>query len=61
MRGVTGNELTMLAHQRRHLQRRRHRRPRRLDETTMDMFRAVKHDKLAEFVYTNPSVLSDRK
>lgn len=32
-----------------------------LDETTMGMFQAVKSDTLAEYVYNNPSVLSDRK
>ncbi|MGA3526908.1 LCP family protein [Melissospora conviva] len=32
-----------------------------LDETTMGMFQAIKSDTLAEYVYNNPSVLSDRK
>ncbi|MGC3858694.1 LCP family protein [Micromonospora chersina] len=32
-----------------------------LNELSMDMFRAVKNDKLADFVVSNPSVLSTRK
>ncbi|MFG1658015.1 LCP family protein [Micromonospora chersina] len=32
-----------------------------LNELSMDMFRAVKNDKLADFVVANPSVLSTRK
>ncbi|MBU8857876.1 MULTISPECIES: LCP family protein [unclassified Micromonospora] len=31
------------------------------NETTMDMFQAVKNDKLADFVVNNPDVLSTRK
>lgn len=33
----------------------------KFNETTMDMFQAVKKDKLADFVVSNPSVLSTRK
>ncbi|MFE9956404.1 LCP family protein [Micromonospora sp. NPDC005299] len=33
----------------------------KFNETTMDMFQAVKNDKLADFVVSNPSVLSTRK
>jgi LCP family protein required for cell wall assembly len=33
----------------------------KFNETTMDMFRAVKNDKLADFVVSNPEVLSTRK
>jgi LCP family protein required for cell wall assembly len=32
-----------------------------LNETSMEMFRAVKNDKLADFVVANPGVLSTRK
>ncbi|MEU9740028.1 LCP family protein [Micromonospora chersina] len=33
----------------------------KFNETTMEMFQAVKKDKLADFVVSNPSVLSTRK
>ncbi|MBO4209357.1 LytR family transcriptional regulator [Micromonospora echinofusca] len=60
MRGVTGNELTLLrtnggtfatGGSGREV----------LNEQSLEMFRAVKEDRLAEFVYANPEVLSDRK
>lgn len=60
MRGVTDNELTLLRtnngtyhgnEQGREV----------LSELSLDMFKAVKEDRLAEFVFANPSVLSTRK
>lgn len=32
-----------------------------LDEQTLAMFRAIRQDKLAEFVFYNPEVISNRK
>ncbi|WP_320068964.1 LCP family protein [Micromonospora sp. RTGN7] len=61
MRGVTGNDLTML----RTNDGKFHPTADGLNETlspqTMAMFQAIKDDKLAEFVYANPAVLSTRK
>lgn len=60
MRGVTDNELTMLRTNNGTYHVNEHGRE-SLSPLTMDMFRAVKQDKLAEFVFANPGVLSTRK
>ena len=60
MRGVTANELTMLrTNGGTYHGNANHRET--LDQQTLDMFRAVKEDRLAEFVYAHPNVLSTRK
>ncbi|WBB78398.1 LCP family protein [Micromonospora sp. WMMD882] len=60
MRGVTANELTMLRTNNGTYHANAHGRE-SLSPLTMDMFTAVKQDKLAEFVFANPTVLSTRK
>ncbi|SCL39059.1 cell envelope-related function transcriptional attenuator common domain-containing protein [Micromonospora pallida] len=60
MRGVTDNELTMLRTNNGTFHVNEHGRE-SLSPLTMDMFKAVKEDKLAEFVFANPGVLSTRK
>ncbi|MET7707145.1 LCP family protein [Micromonospora sp. NPDC005413] len=60
MRGVTGNELTMLKTNNGTFHANGN-NTEGLSEETMDMFRAVKQDKLAEFVFTHPEVISTRK
>ncbi|MGC1214403.1 MAG: LCP family protein [Micromonospora sp.] len=60
MRGVTANELTMLKTNNGSYNGNVNKRE-ALSPLTLEMFQAVKKDKLAEFVYANPGVLSDRK
>ncbi|MGC4760661.1 LCP family protein [Micromonospora trifolii] len=60
MRGVTGNELTMLKTNNGTFNANNN-NTEGLSEETMAMFRAVKQDKLAEFVFTHPEVISTRK
>ncbi|GLY25828.1 LCP family protein [Micromonospora sp. NBRC 101691] len=60
MRGVTDNELTMLRTNNGTYHGNEHGRE-ALSPLTMDMFKAVKEDQLAEFVFANPAVLSTRK
>jgi LCP family protein required for cell wall assembly len=60
MRGVTDNELTMLRTNNGTFHVNEHGRE-SLSPLTMDMFKAVKQDKLAEFVFANPGVISTRK
>lgn len=60
MRGVTDNELTMLRTNNGTYHVNEHGRE-SLSPQTLEMFKAVKSDKLAEFVYANPAVLSTRK
>ncbi|GGM29891.1 hypothetical protein GCM10011608_13140 [Micromonospora sonchi] len=59
MRGVTGNELIMLKTNGGTFHAGGNGNE-ALDERTMDMFRAVRQDKLAEFVFYNPEVISSR-
>ncbi|SCF42948.1 LCP family protein [Micromonospora mirobrigensis] len=60
MRGVTANDLVMLrTNAGTYNTTASHREA--LSQTTLDMFKAVKEDKLAEFVFANPNVLSTRK
>ncbi|MEU7796073.1 LCP family protein [Micromonospora tulbaghiae] len=59
MKGVTGNDLVMLRTNGGTFNGNGNREI--LNEVSMDMFRAVKNDKLAEFVVNNPDVLSTRK
>ncbi|MFG1778964.1 LCP family protein [Micromonospora sp. NPDC049051] len=59
MRGVTGNDLVMLKTNGGTFHSDGTRET--LSEQTMDMFRAVKQDKLAEFVFANPEVVSNRE
>ncbi|MGC4806540.1 LCP family protein [Micromonospora sp. DT233] len=61
MRGVTGNDLTMLRTNGGKFHSTADGSKETLSPQTMAMFQAVKDDKLAEFVYANPSVLSTRK
>ncbi|WP_406073668.1 LCP family protein [Micromonospora sp. NBC_01638] len=60
MRGVTANELTMLKTNNGTFNANGN-NTEGLNEETMAMFRAVKQDKLAEFVFTHPEVISTRK
>ncbi|MFG3554189.1 LCP family protein [Micromonospora sp. NPDC047557] len=60
MRGVTANELTMLKTNNGSFNGNGNNRE-ALNEETMQMFQAVKQDKLAEFVFTHPEVISGRK
>ncbi|MEU7955767.1 MULTISPECIES: LCP family protein [Micromonospora] len=60
MRGVTANELTMLRTNGGTFNGNANNRE-ALSQQTLDMFQAIKEDKLGEFVYANPSVLSTRK
>ncbi|SCL15580.1 transcriptional attenuator, LytR family [Micromonospora rhizosphaerae] len=60
MKGVTGNDLTMLRTNGGTFNSNGSGKE-ALNPLTMEMFTAVKDDKLAEFVFANPSVLSTRK
>ena len=60
MRGVTANELTMLRTNGGTFHANGN-NTEGLSEETMAMFQAVKQDKLAEFVFTHPEVISTRK
>jgi LCP family protein required for cell wall assembly len=60
MRGVTANELTMLRTNNGTFAASASGRE-ALTPLSLQMFEAVKEDKLAEFVYANPAVLSTRK
>ncbi|MCX5068278.1 LCP family protein [Micromonospora lupini] len=60
MRGVTANELTMLKTNNGSFNGNGNNRE-ALNEETMQMFEAVKRDKLAEFVFSHPEVISGRK
>ncbi|MER5332715.1 LCP family protein [Micromonospora sp. NPDC002717] len=59
MRGVTGNDLVMLKTNGGTFHGDGSRET--LSQETLDMFHAVKQDKLAEFVFANPQVISSRK
>ncbi|MEU6072687.1 LCP family protein [Micromonospora sp. NPDC047074] len=59
MRGVTGNDLVMLKTNGGTFHSDGNRET--LSQETLDMFHAVKQDKLAEFVFANPQVISGRK
>jgi LCP family protein required for cell wall assembly len=59
MRGVTGNDLVMLKTNGGTFHGDGSRET--LSPQTMEMFQAVKQDKLAEFVFANPEVVSSRK
>ncbi|WP_229399162.1 LCP family protein [Micromonospora okii] len=61
MRGVTGNDLTTLRTNGGKFNPTADGTNETLSPQSMEMFRAVKEDKLAEFVYANPGVLSTRK
>ncbi|MFF3853450.1 LCP family protein [Micromonospora sp. NPDC002575] len=61
MRGVTGNDLTTLRTNGGTFHANASGTKESLSPQTMEMFQAVKNDKLAEFVYANPNVLSTRK
>ncbi|MFG1949565.1 LCP family protein [Micromonospora sp. NPDC048830] len=60
MRGVTGNDLTMLRTNGGRFNPTADGKE-ALSPLSLQMFQAVRNDKLAEFVYANPSVLSTRK
>ncbi|WP_405428890.1 LCP family protein [Micromonospora sp. NBC_00617] len=60
MRGVTANELTMLKTNNGSFNGNGNNRE-ALNEETMQMFEALKQDKLAEFVFAHPEVISGRK
>ncbi|MFY1573620.1 LCP family protein [Verrucosispora sp. WMMD703] len=60
MRGVTGNELIMLKTNGGTYNAKGN-GTEALSEQTLDMFQAVRKDKLAEFVFYNPEVISSRK
>ncbi|MFI5928691.1 LCP family protein [Micromonospora sp. NPDC051543] len=60
MRGVTANELTMLKTNNGSFNGNGNNRE-ALNAETMAMFEALKQDKLAEFVFTHPEVISGRK
>ncbi|MET8280451.1 LCP family protein [Micromonospora sp. NPDC005174] len=60
MRGVTANELTMLKTNNGSFNGNSNNRE-ALNAETMQMFEAVKQDKLAEFVFNHPEVISGRK
>lgn len=61
LKGVTGNDLVTLRTNSGTYNSTPDKRFETLSPLTMDMFAAVKHDKLADFVVANPSVLSTRK
>ncbi|MFI0792128.1 LCP family protein [Micromonospora rubida] len=61
MRGVTGNDLTMLRTNGGTFHANASGTKEALSPQSMEMFQAIKNDKLAEFVYANPDVLSTRK
>ncbi|MFF3867941.1 LCP family protein [Micromonospora sp. NPDC001898] len=61
MRGVTGNDLTMLRTNGGEFHPTADGSKETLSPQTLQMFQAIKNDKLAEFVYANPGVLSTRK
>lgn len=61
MRGVTGNDLTMLRTNGGTFHANAAGTKEALSPQSMEMFQAIKNDKLAEFVYANPDVLSTRK
>lgn len=61
MRGVTGNDLTMLRTNGGKFHPTADGSKETLSPQTLEMFQAIKNDKLAEFVYANPDVLSTRK
>ncbi|WP_446217509.1 LCP family protein [Micromonospora sp. IBHARD004] len=61
MKGVTGNDLTTLRTNGGTYSPNADHTRESLNQLSMDMFQAVKDDKLAEFVVANPSVLSTRK
>ncbi|MEU7587887.1 LCP family protein [Micromonospora sp. NPDC049230] len=60
MRGVTANELTMLKTNNGTFNGTSN-GTEALNDETKEMFRAVKQDKLAEFVFAHPGVISNRK
>ncbi|GGM00363.1 LCP family protein [Micromonospora yangpuensis] len=60
MRGVTGNELTMLRTNGGNFHGNANGRE-TLSPQTLEMFQAVRRDELGEFIYTNPAMLSTRK
>jgi anionic cell wall polymer biosynthesis LytR-Cps2A-Psr (LCP) family protein len=60
MRGVSGSDLTMLRTNGGTYNGNSNNRE-ALSEQTLEMFRAVRQDKLADFVVANPEVLSTRK
>ncbi|TDC41058.1 LCP family protein [Micromonospora sp. KC213] len=60
LRGISANELTMLRTNGGTFHGNANNRE-ALSEQTLEMFKAVKEDKLAEFVYANPTVLSTRR
>ncbi|MEH0936824.1 LCP family protein [Micromonospora psammae] len=60
LRGVTGNELTMLRTNGGTFNGNANNRE-ALSQQTLEMFDAIKRDKLGEFVYANPNVISNRK
>ncbi|WP_319459222.1 LCP family protein [Micromonospora sp. RTP1Z1] len=61
MKGVTGNDLTTLRTNGGTYSPNADHSRESLNQLSMDMFQAVKDDKLAEFVVANPNVLSTRK
>ncbi|WP_406039643.1 LCP family protein [Micromonospora sp. NBC_00898] len=61
MKGVNGNDLTTLRTNGGTYSPNADHTRESLNQLSMDMFKAVKNDKLAEFVVANPSVLSTRK
>ncbi|RZU72339.1 LytR family transcriptional attenuator [Micromonospora kangleipakensis] len=61
MKGVTGNDLTTLRTNGGTYSPNADHTRESLNQLSMDMFQAVKDDKLAEFVVANPNVLSTRK
>ncbi|GAB3184270.1 hypothetical protein GCM10027259_42090 [Micromonospora palomenae] len=60
LRGISANELTMLRTNGGTYNGNANNRE-ALSPQTLEMFRAVKNDKLGEFVYANPAVLSTRQ
>ncbi|PWR05702.1 LytR family transcriptional regulator [Micromonospora acroterricola] len=60
MRGVTANDLTMLKTNNGTFNGNGNQRE-ALNAETLDMFQAVKQDKLAEFIFTHPEMISTRK
>jgi LCP family protein required for cell wall assembly len=61
LRGISGNDLTMLRTNEGKFHSTADGSKETFSPLTREMFRAVKNDKLAEFVYENPIVLSTRK
>ncbi|MCW3843521.1 LCP family protein [Micromonospora yasonensis] len=61
LKGVTGNDLVTLRTNGGTYSPNADRSKESLNELSMEMFRAVKEDKLADFVVANPGVLSTRK